>query len=244
MPTASTSRTSSLAEQILIVPLAHTRVTDIAFQAEMYELFHRTAPGRIGHMIGTPTVLFGALTALTFAPSAAAPVLATALVVGVSLWGLAVDRLAGVLTVVATGALAGGAFALARAVRPEIAFAVALACVFGGCAVQTFSHMFEDVPPPTSGTEGFVPMTAWLRRIRALDALRATLLTLGVFYWLEMWAAFRILPLQILHLLMKAGYRPELRRALDARVAAILASPASDWKRPAAIAAGSVGSAS
>ena len=94
------------------------------------------------------------------------------------------------------------------------------------------SHVFEDVPPPLSGAPGFVPPRAWLRGIRLRDVVRASLQAVFVFFWLEMWATFRILPIQVLHLLMRAGHRPGLRIALDARVAAILDAPAGDWRRP------------
>jgi hypothetical protein len=229
------TRTPSLAEHLFIVPAAHTRLADVAFQAEMYELFHRTPAGRIGHMIGTPTILLGVLMLISRAPGAAAPLLAVALAFGIAAWGLVIDRLAGLVTSIATALLAVSAFVLARALGPE----TALALVFGGCAVQTFSHAFEDVPPPLSGAADFVPPSAWLRRARLLEVVRAASLTVGVFFWLEMWATFRILPLQVLHLLMRAGHRPELRGALDARVSAILAAPASDWKQPSNPANGS-----
>ena len=98
-------------------------------------------------------------------------------------------------------------------------------------SVQTFSHLFEDVPPPLSGGEGFVPLRVWVRNVDFRVVLRAALLTLLVFYWLELWASFRILPLQVLHVLMRAGHRPALRRAVDARVADILGGRAGGWQR-------------
>src|SRR5262245_57890980 len=88
-------RRPSLAERIFIVPMAHTRVTDAAFQMEMYELFHRTGGGRLGHLVGTPAILLGALMLLARTPGAAAPLLAGALVLVIAAWALAVDRLVG-----------------------------------------------------------------------------------------------------------------------------------------------------
>jgi len=224
---------ASMAEALFIVPAAHTRLADVSFQTEIYELFHRTLGARIGHLIGTPSVLFGTLLLASGAPGAAAPVLVIGLILGVAAFGVAVDRLAGLATAIASVLLAVAALLLTQALGPETALVVALSCVFGGCAVQTFSHVFEDVPPPVSGSPEFVTPSAWRRRVRVFELLRLTLLTFLVFYWLELWACFRILPLQILHLLMWAGHRPDLRRALDARMAAILAAPASDWRRPA-----------
>ena len=49
-------------------------------------------------------------------------------------------------------------------------------------------------------------------------------------YWLELWASLRILPLQILHVAMHFGWRPELRHRLDARLAVILAGDDPRWR--------------
>jgi hypothetical protein len=223
----------TLAERIFIVPSAHSRVGDVSFQVEMYELFHRTPGGRIGHILGTPTVLFGALMLLSRAPGPAAPISMGALILGMAAWGTAVDRLAGAVTAVLGVALTVAAAAAGRALGASVA-SVAAALILGGCGVQTFSHLFEDVPPPQSGTSEFLPLRTWLGRAGAVELLRSTVLTFAVFYWLELWASLRILPIQVLHLLMRAGHRPDLRRALDARVAEILAAPGGDWRRPRA----------
>jgi hypothetical protein len=225
-------RAPSIAEQLFIVPAAHTRLSDTSFQTEMYALFHRTRAARIGHNIGTLSILVGALVLASRAPGVAAPAIAVVLVLDLTRRGMAVDRVVGVATALVAMALVAAAFAIARALGPAAALPVALACIFGGCAVQTLSHSFEEVPPPLSGTAGWLPLRVWRRRIGIRDAARAAALTVGVFFWLEMWAALRILPLQILHLSMLAGHRPDLRRALDARIAAILAAPTSDWRLP------------
>jgi hypothetical protein len=220
----------TLAERILIVPLAHVRIMDVRFQTEMYELFHRTTGARLGHLCGTPIVLFGLFMLAAQAPWVAAIALASGLFALVVLWAFVVDRLVGALAAAGSLALAAGAFATVRLVNND-GFVIGVAATLGGCAVQTFSHLFEDVPPPQSGTERFVPIGAWIRTIGAVEMLRSTALTFLVFYWLELWAAPRVWPLQILHLAMRAGYRPDLRGRLDDRVATILASPEGTWRR-------------
>jgi len=140
-----------LSDTLLIVPLAHTRVVHVSFQTLMYELFHRTTGGRVGHLIGTPVVLFGALVLTSCVPGEAAEGLAIGLSLAITAWGFAVDRLAGLATAIVLALLATGAFALARALGAEAASA-GVACMAGGCAVQTLSHTFEDVPPPMSGS--------------------------------------------------------------------------------------------
>jgi hypothetical protein len=216
----------TLGERLFIVPASHTRIVDLSFQVEMYELFHRTPTARAGHMIGTSTLLFGVFVLASHAPGILAPLLAAALIVWLAVCGFTLDRLTGLIT-----ALYGIALAIA-AQRSRLGMSMGVALTLVGCAAQTFSHLFEDVPPPLSGTTGFVSFRAWFWRLDALQALRAAAQTLVIFYWLEFWAGFRILPLQVLHLLMRAGRRPRLRSALDARIAEILADSTSSWKHP------------
>ncbi len=221
----------SLAETILIVPAAHTRITDVAFQLEMYELFHRSLGSRLGHMLGTPAILLGAMTLMQRAPQSIGLVLAFALVALMALWGGFIDRAVGVATAALGGGLVLASAAMANALGPQ-ATTVALGLVLGGTGVQTFSHMFEPVPPPQSGSGEFVPVGRWVRAVTVRELARSFVLTFGVFYWLELWATPRIWPVQILHLMMRAGYRPELRRRLEDRAAQIVAEPLSDWRRP------------
>jgi hypothetical protein len=124
--------------------------------------------------------------------------------------------LAGVWAETATGSVALGGVVL----------------VGTGGAIQTLSHTFEDVPPPLSGAPSFVAFREWVARTGARALLRSALLTWGVFFWLELWAAPRIWTIQVLHLLMRAGYRSALKSALDARAREILEHPTSDWRRP------------
>lgn len=219
----------AVGERVLIVPRAHTAIFATRFQIEMYVLFHRSAVASIGHVVGTPTILLGAFLALqglTGAMWAGLAVLAV-----VALLGSRVDALAGVITGALGLALLGFAAWLAG-VTGGSATLVGLSLVGVGGAIQTLSHAFEDVPPPHSGSDAFVPMRDWRRRIDARELMRSTLLTAGVFFWLELWATPRIWAIQVLQALMALGYRPELRAELQARAEEILAHPTSDWRRP------------
>lgn len=216
------------AERLLIVPKAHTALLDTRFQIEMYELFHRTAVGRLGHMIGTPAILLGVFIALQLVSGG--PFVGLAVLAAIAAFAMRVDRLVALVTVLLGFGLIGASAALIPLLWAPAWTAVAL--IFGGCLVQTLSHAAEDVPPPHSGTNVFVPVWTWMRNLTLREAARTTVMLFGVFYWLEMWATFRIWPLQILHLMLAFGYRPELRRALDQRSAAIVAEPTSDWRTP------------
>jgi hypothetical protein len=77
-----------------------------------------------------------------------------------------------------------------------------------------------------------VPVGAWLRTTRPAYLAYAALLALTVHPMLELWGTPRVWPLQVQHLLMRAGYRPDLKRRIDERVAAIVANPGSDWRDP------------
>lgn len=215
----------SRGEAWLIVPASHTAIHQPDFQNEMYQLFHRSTGGRAGHMVGTAVGLVGIFSLI----DGLVPWLGLLLVAPMSWLGARLDRLAGALTFAVGLALLGLAHALAAR-----SGGAALWLVLGGCAIQSFSHLFEEVPPPLSGEHRFVPLGEWVRKASLGALARATLLTFGVFYWLELWATLRILPLQVMHALMALGHRPELRRALDARMAAILANPTIDWRRPSA----------
>jgi hypothetical protein len=53
-----------------------------------------------------------------------------------------------------------------------------------------------------------------------------------VFPLLEIWAAPRVWVLQVLHLMMRAGYRPALRDRLESRVIQILDDARTGWAQP------------
>ncbi len=222
--------TYSAADRIFIVPAAHVAIFRTRFQVEMYELFHRTLGGRLGHMIGTPTIVLGVLTVLHAATGLHWP--GGLVIAGIVLVGLATDVLAASITGLLGLVLLGSAAALSAQVGGW-ALATGIGLIVLGCLVQTLSHAFEDVPPPHSGTSHFVPMGEWLRSITPREFLRSAVMTVGVFYWLELWATFRIWPLQVLHVLLALGYRPALRAELDARMEAIVEQPETDWRRPA-----------
>jgi uncharacterized membrane protein YGL010W len=227
--TDSACPTFTRVERLLIVPQAHTAILHTQFQLEMYELFHRTAGGRIGHMIGTPTILAGFTILLTVVGGTGWP--AAALFAVIALYGVRIDLLAGAATAVGGGSLMALTLAMMPAESGQ-ALLVSAGLIVGGLLVQTGSHVFEDVPPPHSGTAEFLPVGQWVRQVGVLEVLRSALLMVTVFLALELWATFRIWPLQLLHVLMAVGYRPELRAALNARSEAIVAQPGTSWRRP------------
>jgi uncharacterized membrane protein YGL010W len=220
--------TFTTAERLLIVPASHTAIFNYRFQLEMYELFHRSVGGRVGHMLGTPAILLGLMVALH--QVSGGPWWSVALAGGIAVYGIRVDRWAAALTAVFGAVLVGlAAWMTSSTASPWL---MVFGLVVGGCLVQTVSHSFEEIPPPHSGTTEFLSMEEWLPKAGFRGVLRSAGLVTGVFFWLEFWATFRIWPLQMLHVLMLCGYRPDLRAALDARSAHIVAHPTERWRSP------------
>jgi len=219
-------RTTHLAHALLIVPQAHIRF-DRTFQGEMYELFHRRPLARYGHLLLTPIITIALLAVLVVAIPPAAIAGATA----IALWSLYVDRGAGVimLPIAATAVL--GARELAGALGSH-ALLGSLAIVWAGGFLQALSHASEPIPPPWTGSHRFVPLGEWLRSAPATRIVGLALLSPTVFPLLEIWAAPRVWVLQVLHLMMRAGYRPALRERLAVRVVEIIDDARTGWPQP------------
>ncbi|APR78220.1 Hypothetical protein A7982_03567 [Minicystis rosea] len=219
------SSASRVGRALFIIPAAHYRIFDHAYQHEMYELFHRESACRIGHMICTPTIMLGVFVSLRPIGVWGAPVDA-ALLLAMILLGLyaRMDRWVGLVMMGPVGLVYLGARWLDGALGARAA-AVAMGLIIGGMVLQTLSHIAEDIPPPTSGEPGWVPLSAWARAAGPVRFLTSACLFAFVFTFLELWATPRVWSLQGLHVLMRFGYRPELRRRTEARVAAMLREP-------------------
>jgi len=223
------SDTSKILRHALIVPAVHHRVLDDRFQREMYELFHRKAVCRIGHAVCTPIIMLGLF--LLGVSVGRAP-LDAGLALGLLLaaWYLASERVVGGIMIGLILVLEIAAHLLAGALRNgPSAHTTALGIVAAGALLQTWSHVVEDVPPPVSGADGWVPVGTWFRESGPAHLAYAALLSLFA-PLLELWGTPRVWPLQVLHLMMRAGYRPELKKQIDARVAEIVANPTSGWQ--------------
>jgi hypothetical protein len=217
---------SRLIHALLIVPQAHVRF-DRTFQGEMYELFHRRPLARYGHLVITPVINIALLAALV----AIAPAAAIAGAVAIALWSLHVDRVAGAIMVPIAAAALLGAHALAAALGMH-AVVGALAIVWAGGFAQALSHASEPIPPPWTGSHRFMSLGEWLRAAPLPRIVGLALLSPTVFPLLEIWAAPRVWVLQVLHLMMRAGYRTALREQLEVRVIEILDDARAGWAQP------------
>lgn len=217
---------SRLVHALLIVPQAHVRF-DRTFQGEMYELFHRRPLARYGHLVVTPVINIALLAAL----AGVAPAAAIAGAVAIALWSLHVDRVAGAIMVPIAAAALLGAHALAAALGAH-AVLLSLAIVWAGGFAQALSHASEPIPPPWTGSHRFMSLGEWLRAASLPRIIGLALLSPTVFPLLEIWAAPRVWVLQVLHLMMRAGYRTALREQLEVRVIEILDDARTGWAQP------------
>ena len=212
---------------LLIVPHAHVRF-DPLFQTEMYELFHRRALARLGHLVCTPLINIALLAALALALPHGAFIGAAA----IALWSLYVDRAAGAVMI----PIAFAAALVGSAIAPQLGshgLVLALGAAWAGALLQALSHATEPIPPPWTGSHAFMPLGTWLRAAPASRIALLFLLSPTVFPLLEAWAAPRVWVLQVLHALMRLGYRAELRTQLDGRVVAMLDDARAGWPQPA-----------
>lgn len=216
-----------LAHALFIVPRAHVRF-DRMFQTEMYELFHRRAPARLAHLICTPLINVALVTAVAALVPGGAFIAAGAIV----LWSLYVDRIAGLLVIPLALAAAVGSREVASLFGEHVVVG-ALGVAFAGGFAQAVSHASEPIPPPWTGSHCFMPLGRWLRSAPPTRIAILALLSPTVFPLLEVWAAPRVWVLQALHLMMRAGYRPELRARLESRVVEMLADARTGWPQPA-----------
>jgi hypothetical protein len=200
-PDLTTADHPSFIELVLVEPAVYWRVFSLDYQAEQFEVFHRSALTRWTHYVGTELIVW-ALLLLTFGyrigPLPAAFALATVLIT----WYVRMDRVVGLvagLQVVLLTALAWLASAMGlTALDAAIVLLVA-------AAAQNVSHSVEPVPPVLTG-RGFEPFPVYWSKASPWHRVR--LLLLNLFYLpLELVSAPRLFPVHVMRALaiLEAG---------------------------------------
>jgi uncharacterized membrane protein YGL010W len=158
---------------LLVVPQAHVRQLDMHFQTAWYDVFHRARPNQISHVLCMgPIVWVGLVFAcLLPLPGFMPPGFDLGLVLAFALVAayLVMDRGLGLVMAPVMAALWASAHLLVGA-RGAGALPIALVVLAAAGALQTWTHAFEDVPPPLSGTAGWVTVVEW-RRTTSLPRL-------------------------------------------------------------------------
>lgn len=231
----SDSRAGQVAREVLIAPFTQLTLVSFDLQAYLFDLLHTSTIARVGHGVG----MLGVVAIGLCGAAGVHPGLAVAAAAALWAWYAVIARAAG---------LPGWAAAMALGMAGLAALAVACplgaTAAIGGVAASAFvvavSHLAEPTIPPRAG-EGdrwvSVPEYAFGRPdapVRGLERLRRigrliVLFPLG--FANELWASPRLLPYNVLWLMMDVGYAPALRATLDARIAAATAdgNPALDF---------------
>ena len=87
----------------------------------------------------------------------------------------------------------------------------------------------EPLPPPWSRDYRFKPVSQFLQHESAGNILKLALLTLTVYPLLELWAAFRIWPLQLVQLLNRLGFFKNRMRHLLKRARQVHLDTRNGW---------------
>jgi len=209
--------TPRLIDYLMIAPDAQTRVLDFQYQIMLFELFHRARLTRTVHTVVTPLVIWGFFLLVTAAPFGAATFLALLLV-----WYFALDGLVGLTAAPILGAMWLAA-EWARGLAPETAVGWGLGVVAAGSLLETFSHSVEPLPPPWSGSGGFLPGKAILADVPLRRRLLALLAGMTIFAGLELISSPRILAVHLARGLARLGYRRDFYAAATATARGILA---------------------
>jgi hypothetical protein len=207
----------------MVRPEAWTRPFDLQFQAELYEVFHRTWLSRLFHGLCIAPNTFAWFLLASALPGAAGVYAAYALATALTVWYLALERTVGALLAPLLFACAFVAHKLAApgSVGPGPVYG-ALA-IMGVCSVlQTLSHTLEPVPPPWSGTRTWKPFDEWWRTSSLGNKVGLFTLTPTVFVLLEWSASPRLLPVQVMKILGRLGLHAEFHERVRARVPVIL----------------------
>jgi hypothetical protein len=221
-----------------IVPAAHTAVLDGTKQAELYEVFHTRPLARWGHALFTPIANVALLAlasqvtievasgegSVAIQGSIAAAVITLLFYLAVhGVWAIAMAIPLGLALVAAHG-LAG--------LLGESAALGSLAIALGAALCQTFTHLPEPVPPPWSGRYAFVPVREMISKWRIGELALLALASLVVYPVLELWAAPRIWPVQMLQVLGEIPWLRERTARYRERVRAIHEDARVGWSVP------------
>lgn len=213
---SSRSADPSFVELVLVEPDVYRRVLALDYQAEQFEVFHRSPITRWTHYVGTQVIVWAFLLLTAGLHVGSVPVSAL-LAVALIAWYLVLDRVVGVvagidvLVLLVLAQLASGAGLTALD---------ALVVLLVAAAAQNMSHSVEPVPPVLTG-RGFEPFAVYWSQAGATE--RARLLVLNVFYLpLELVSAPRLFPVHVMRALHRLGWRAAQAADVRARADAIL----------------------
>jgi uncharacterized membrane protein YGL010W len=212
---------------LLVVPQAHVRQLDLHFQTAWYDVFHRVRLNQISHVLCMGPIVWVMLVfaCLLPLPGFTPPALDLGLVLALALVAayVVMDRGLGLLMAPVMGALWVSAHLLVGA-RGAAALPLVLIVLAAAGALQTWTHAFEEVPPPLSGTEGWVTVAEWRRKTPLPRLMLAFGLSLSVYILVEIASSPRLFGVQVFKLMLCFGYKPSVRAEIAAESRRILAT--------------------
>ena len=214
-----------LRDWTLIVADAPTRVFDVRYQLELYETFHITRFARVSHTIGILVGVLGDLLMATAWPRPFVGSGATLVTMLLAVWYVGLHRRVGLWTLPVLGLLWGAALGSHEllATAGVSSLWVGLGLAVAGGATCWVGHWAEPVPPPLSGTDGFVSIGAFVRG-RPWYVAAYTFAAFPIWIFNEMLAAPKLLPYLTLLVLARDDTRlSALLAECRARVDGILA---------------------
>ena len=212
----SVSPEPSFVDLVLVEPAVYWRVFSLDYQAEQFEVFHRSAVTRWTHYVGTPIIVWAFLL-LTLGIRIGPLPVAVLLAVALGAWYVRLDAVVGLVAdaeVVVLLALAWLASGRGLGVTTAVLVLVVAA------AAQNVSHSVEPVPPVLTG-RGFEPFPVYWAH--ASTPHRVRLLMLNFLYLpLELVSAPRLLPVHVMRAMHRFGWRTDQAADVRARATTIL----------------------
>jgi hypothetical protein len=212
----STSPEPSFVDLVLVERDVYWRVFSLDYQAEQFEVFHRSALTRWTHYVGTQVIVWAFLLltmGFRIGPLPVAVLIAIALVA----WYVRLDAVVGLVA----GAQVVVLLALAwLASSRGLGATAAVIVLVAAAAAQNVSHSVEPVPPVLTG-RGFEPFPVYWAQ--ASTAHRVRLLLLNFLYLpLELVSAPRLFPVHVMRAMHRLGWRTDRADDVRARATTIL----------------------
>lgn len=220
-------RSHPAVSMLLVVPEAHVRQLDLHFQTAWYDVFHRTRPNQISHVLCMGPIVWVMLVfaCLVPLPGLTPPGLDLGLVLACALLAAygTMDRGLGLVMAPVMAAIWASAHLLVGALGAG-ALPLALVVLAVAGALQTWTHAFEDIPPPLSGAEGWVTVSEWRRKTSLPRLMLTFVLSLSVYILVEIISSPRLFGVQVFKLMLCLGYKPSVRAEIAAESRRILAT--------------------
>lgn len=211
---------TSIIRHLLTIPEAQVRVFDLKWQSTFYTVFHQTKTSKLLHTICMAPIvfcLFALSSYINFGQSLSSGLFTATAINGAfivlivsAVWYILMDVTIGLVTLPVIGAfwvLAN----LFNAYFGTTGIYVALGMLFFFSFLQTVSHQPEPVPPPHSGGNKFIAYKKWIKTASIAQKVKVVVL-FPVFTCVELISSPRLLPVQVLRLMHRFGYKKDFEQ--------------------------------